>query len=128
MRAKIVLMASQGVQNKMIAERLSLPVQVVSKWQKRFFEKGLAVVYGAGAIGGLVGHGIAGGGEDVLMVDIVPEHVEAMNTNGLRVKSAAGEQTVPVRAALSEALRGPLGIEAGSRPMSWLTRAIAVAR
>lgn len=41
-RAKIVLMAAQGMENKEIARRLSLPTQIVSKWRKRFFEEGLA--------------------------------------------------------------------------------------
>jgi transposase len=41
-RAKIVLMAAQGSENKQIAAGLSLPVQIVSKWRKRFFEEGLA--------------------------------------------------------------------------------------
>jgi transposase len=35
-RARIVLMAAEGLQNKEIAERLSLPVQIVTKWRKRF--------------------------------------------------------------------------------------------
>lgn len=37
-RAKIALMAADGLDNKTIGERLSLPRQVVSKWRKRFFE------------------------------------------------------------------------------------------
>jgi len=37
-RAKVVLMAAQGLDNKTIGERLSLPRQIVSKWRKRFFE------------------------------------------------------------------------------------------
>jgi len=41
-RARIVLMAAQGLQNKQIAHGLSLPVQIVTKWRKRFFEEGLA--------------------------------------------------------------------------------------
>ena len=40
-RAKIVLMAAQGMDNKSIGEKLSLPRQVVSKWRKRFFEQRL---------------------------------------------------------------------------------------
>ena len=40
-RAKIVLMAAKGYENKQIAASLSLPVQVVCKWRKRFFEEGL---------------------------------------------------------------------------------------
>lgn len=42
MRAKIVLMASAGWENKEIAAGLSVPVQIVSKWRKRFFEERLA--------------------------------------------------------------------------------------
>jgi len=41
-RAKVVLMAAQGLSNEEIAGRLDMPRQVVSKWRKRFFEKGLA--------------------------------------------------------------------------------------
>ena len=41
-RAKIVLMAADGLENKTIASRLDLPFQIVSKWRKRFFEQRLA--------------------------------------------------------------------------------------
>lgn len=41
-RAKIVLMAATGMENKEIAARLSLPTQIVSKWRKRFYEERLA--------------------------------------------------------------------------------------
>jgi len=41
-RARIILMAAAGMQNKDIAERLMLPVQIVTKWRKRYFEQGLA--------------------------------------------------------------------------------------
>lgn len=41
-RAKVVLLASQGFENKEIGERLDLPRQIVSKWRKRFFEHRLA--------------------------------------------------------------------------------------
>jgi hypothetical protein len=40
-RAKIALMASEGLDNKTIGERLSLPRQIVSKWRKRFYEERL---------------------------------------------------------------------------------------
>jgi hypothetical protein len=40
-RAKIVLYAAQGLGNDEIAQRLDMPRQVVSKWRKRFFERGL---------------------------------------------------------------------------------------
>ena len=35
-RAKIVLLASQGLSNDVIASRLDTPRQIVSKWRKRF--------------------------------------------------------------------------------------------
>ena len=41
-RARIVLFAADGQENVEIAHRLLLPVQIVSKWRKRFFEERLA--------------------------------------------------------------------------------------
>jgi transposase-like protein len=41
-RARIVLLAAAGVENTEIAGRLDTPVQIVSKWRKRFFEERLA--------------------------------------------------------------------------------------
>ncbi len=40
-RAKIVLLASQGVGNDSIAARLDMPRQVVSKWRRRFYAERL---------------------------------------------------------------------------------------
>jgi transposase len=41
-RAKIVLMAAEGLDNDQIAARLDTRREIVSKWRKRFFEDGLA--------------------------------------------------------------------------------------
>ena len=41
-RAKLVLLAAEGLQNKEIGQRLDLPRQVVSKWRKRFCNERLA--------------------------------------------------------------------------------------
>lgn len=41
-RAKIVLMAAEGLGNDEIAVRLDTRREIVSKWRKRFFEHGLA--------------------------------------------------------------------------------------
>lgn len=38
-RAKVILLAAKGLENKHIAERLDIPRQIVSKWRKRFFEE-----------------------------------------------------------------------------------------
>jgi transposase len=40
-RAKIVLMAAEGLDNDEIAARLDTRREIVSKWRKRFFEHGL---------------------------------------------------------------------------------------
>lgn len=40
-RAKIVLFAAQGLDNKEIGQRLDVPREVVSKWRKRFYEQRL---------------------------------------------------------------------------------------
>ena len=40
-RAKVVLLANEGLENREIGERLELPRQIVSKWRKRFFEERL---------------------------------------------------------------------------------------
>ena len=40
-RAKIVLMAAEGLDNDEIAARLDTRREIVSKWRKRFFEQGL---------------------------------------------------------------------------------------
>ena len=41
-RAKIVLMAAEGMTNQQIADRLDMPRQIVSRWRKRFFEQGMS--------------------------------------------------------------------------------------
>lgn len=37
LRARIILLAAEGLENKQIGERLSVPRQIVSGWRKRFF-------------------------------------------------------------------------------------------
>jgi predicted ArsR family transcriptional regulator len=41
-RARIVLLASEGASNKEIARRLDTTPQTVCKWRKRFYEEGLS--------------------------------------------------------------------------------------
>lgn len=41
-RAKIVLLAAQGLDNEAIGRRLDLPRPIVSKWRQRFFRRRLA--------------------------------------------------------------------------------------
>lgn len=67
-------------------------------------------IVGAGAIGGTVGAFLTDAGYDVTLVDIVPEHVQAMNERGLRITGLRGDRTFPVKAVLASELRGPLGV------------------
>jgi hypothetical protein len=39
MRAKVVLMAADGLHNDEIAGRLDTPREIVSKWRKRFYHE-----------------------------------------------------------------------------------------
>ena len=41
-RAKLVLLAAEGLPNDVIAARLDSPRQIISKWRKRFFDQRLA--------------------------------------------------------------------------------------
>lgn len=66
-------------------------------------------IYGSGAIGGIMGAGMADAGEDVLFVDKSVEHVAAMNATGLRISGSRTLQ-VPARAVVPADLRGPLGL------------------
>jgi 2-dehydropantoate 2-reductase len=55
-------------------------------------------VFGAGAIGSVVGGMLTHAGKNVTLIDQWPEHVEAMKARGLRLSGAMGDLTVPVRA------------------------------
>ncbi len=55
-------------------------------------------IFGAGAIGSVVGGMLTRAGRDVTLIDQWPEHVEAMKTRGLRLSGAMGDLVVPVRA------------------------------
>ena len=55
-------------------------------------------IMGAGAIGSVVGGMLSRSGHDVTLIDQWPAHVEAMQTNGLRLSGTCGEHVVPVKA------------------------------
>ena len=55
-------------------------------------------IFGAGAIGSVVGGMLTREGRNVTLIDQWPEHVEAMKARGLRLSGARGDLTVPVRA------------------------------
>jgi transposase len=41
-RARLILLAAEGLSNKQIGELLNLPREVISKWRKRFYFERLA--------------------------------------------------------------------------------------
>ena len=58
------------------------------------------VIWGAGAMGGTIGAYFARAGQNVLFVDIVPEHVQAINDRGIKITGPVAEFTAPARAIL----------------------------
>lgn len=64
------------------------------------------LIWGAGAIGGVLGAYFARAGHDVHMVDIVPEHVEAMRGPGLRIEGPVEQFTLQLPASLPSELKG----------------------
>lgn len=64
------------------------------------------LIWGAGAIGGTLGAYFARAGEDVLLVDIVPEHVDAINRDGLAIEGPVEAFTQKLRAVLPQDVQG----------------------
>ncbi|MGO4706204.1 ketopantoate reductase family protein [Microvirga sp. 2MCAF38] len=64
------------------------------------------LIWGAGAIGGTLGAYLTRAGEDVLLVDIVEPHVEAMNRDGLVIEGPVEAFTQKVRATTPENVKG----------------------
>ena len=68
-------------------------------------------VVGAGAIGGSMAAWLSRAGAEILYVDVVPQHVQAMNEKGLTIQDPReGDFTVPVKAALLDELTEPLEV------------------
>jgi len=63
-------------------------------------------VVGAGAIGGTVGAYLVRAGHDVTFVDVVPEHVEAIRRDGLRIEGPIDTFTVRAPAYLPTEVPG----------------------
>ena len=67
---------------------------------------GTILIWGAGAIGGTLGAYMARAGEDVLLVDVVPEHVAAINAQGLSIKGPVETFTQGLTAKLPADVTG----------------------
>jgi 2-dehydropantoate 2-reductase len=64
------------------------------------------LIWGAGAIGGTLGAYLARAGHDVTLVDVVADHVDAINNRGLRITGPIDEFAVPIKAFTPAALAG----------------------
>jgi 2-dehydropantoate 2-reductase len=64
------------------------------------------LVWGAGAIGGTMGAYLARAGHDVTLVDVVDEHVAAINRSGLRITGPIAEFTQRMPAFTPDTLAG----------------------
>ncbi len=69
----------------------------------------LAVI-GAGAMGSLFGGLLAEGGLDVTLVDVWPEHVDAVNRDGLKIAGYGGDRFVPVKATTQPENLAPVDV------------------
>ncbi|MBR6950340.1 MAG: 2-dehydropantoate 2-reductase [Oscillospiraceae bacterium] len=67
----------------------------------------LAII-GAGAMGTLFGAHLALAGNEVTMIDVVPEVIEAINERGILLEDDAGSHIVPVSAARAEDMKAPV--------------------
>ena len=64
------------------------------------------LIWGAGAIGGTLGAHLARAGHDVTLVDVVVEHVDAINRDDLRITGPLAEFTVRAAAFTPQRLTG----------------------
>jgi 2-dehydropantoate 2-reductase len=67
---------------------------------------GPILIWGAGAIGGVIGAYLRRAGHDITFVDVVPEHVAAISGPGLRITGPVERFGVTAPAFLPEDLRG----------------------
>ena len=79
----------------------------VNSMQERILK---IAVLGAGALGCAIGGTLAEAGNEVLLINRNPAHVEAINTHGLVMRGAQGERTVRVQAALDAAGQAPVDL------------------
>ena len=65
-----------------------------------------ALIWGAGAIGGTLGAHLARAGHDITFVDVVDDHVAAINHSGLAIVGPIAQFTAPAPAFTPETLTG----------------------
>lgn len=67
-------------------------------------------IIGAGAIGGTTGAFLHDAGYQVTLVDLVEEHVQKIQDEGLRITGIRGDRVFQVPAITPDELSGPLGV------------------
>jgi 2-dehydropantoate 2-reductase len=67
-------------------------------------------VMGAGAMGSLFGGLLADAGEDVTLIDVWKEHVDAINARGLRIMGISGDRTIEVNSTTDPGKVGPVDL------------------
>ena len=56
------------------------------------------IIVGAGGVGGYIGGHLAKNGEDVILIDPWPEHIDYIKKNGIQFSDPKSEYTIPVQA------------------------------
>ncbi|MGQ0663039.1 MAG: ketopantoate reductase family protein [Pseudomonadota bacterium] len=85
-------------------------------------------IIGAGAMGSIYGGLLQAAGDEVWLVDVRRDHIEAVRANGLRVAGASGDRTVRVAATLDPAEPGVAELVILSTKMRDLSAAAQAAR
>lgn len=67
-------------------------------------------ILGAGALGCAIGAALSEGGAQVILLNRRAEHVDAINSHGLRVRDQNGERVVQIRAATTAEQVGPVDL------------------
>jgi 2-dehydropantoate 2-reductase len=69
-------------------------------------------ILGAGAMGGAIGAMLASGGNNVTLIDVWCDAVDAINRNGLKIQNKAGDITVHRLTAVTSPtqVKGPVGL------------------
>ena len=70
----------------------------------------IAILGGAGAMGGLYGGLLARGGANVTLIDVARAAVDQINAEGIRISEPEGDIVVPVRASTAPAEVGPVDL------------------
>jgi 2-dehydropantoate 2-reductase len=89
-----------------VAPAETVPVGSGRRDTERRDMHGGILIWGAGAIGGTLGAYLIRAGQDVTFVDVVPDHVAAINEGGLRIEGPIDTFAVNAKAFVPADLKG----------------------